>query len=664
MAQAEHTDCQLPAGVKARLWMEARCFYSRESAQARCWLWLLRDDGTLVAVHVPLAHLGDDDGLQGFLRELDVNGNEAEFSSTRFGDVVRLTDAPAVPMPRWAISWGHPFQERLRSFATELDVDTLRLLGELEAPGPFLGSVENYNRLASLEPGLRERRTQALKDFPPLVVPLLLRTQGWPSLLPDQYEDRQSNRGHASELTCPPGVLEAIDRGRDLSGALASHYRVARAVVRSAPMRTPWRRLDDVHQVLRVLDAIPAHSRPASAASLEAWWPSVKLLPVPRSSDALAIIGQSFAKGWETTWESTGLAAEQVPAKLRDCRDFLTAAVREIPPDDCLSCAEPDELGLAWLARRGLHSLLRASDRWHAQAMVRAAPQGSVDAPAQLPAILGDWSDDGRHASELLTATALVEEGREMSHCVGGYWNECTTQGDRILRLSLPDGAQATAHVVLAGVDVDGPRYALEDVRSRANAECSLVMWRWAQQVEDAINSPDREGARRQALRHARECASRADEVRSEWVRPFDRASRAELEQVLAWLRTQRDSGPRGDVLLEDYVRGTGHTPVRHHVDELVGGDPLDLVREPTNPHDPAAIRIEWSGRKIGYVSRQSNARLARLLDQGVRLDARLTRVVPESRAWPIIEFRVLAPASRPESARGRGVTGRQMSDA
>lgn len=641
MGLAERTTHALPAGVRAHVWMEARCFYSRESAQSRCWLWLLREGGTLDAVHLPAIHLGNDDCLQAFIHELDANGGESEFSSPDFGEVIRLTDAPAVPMPRWAISWGHPFQQQLRTFASVLDADILHLLGELEAPGPFLGSVENYNRLTSLPLEVRERRAQAMKDFPPLVVPLLLCTQAWPSLLPDQYEDRDSGRGQGVDCPCPADVLDAIDRGRDLVGALARHYRVDRALIRSAPMRAPWRRLDDVRQVLRFLDTMPAHARPANLASLEAWWPSAKVLPSPRSSDALAVVGRSFSRGWDATWASTGLTAAQAPASLRDCRDFLIAAVREIPADDSLVCVEPDELGMAWLARRGLSSLVRASARWHAQSMERTAPISTPVAQAQLPAILGEWSDDARHAIERLTALALVEEGQAMSHCVGGYWDRCLRHGERVLRLSLADGEQATAHLVFTGVDVDGPRYALEDVRGHANAEATLAMWQWAQRVEQEINAPHREVARRQALLHARECAHRSDAARSEWVRRFDRSSRNELERVLAWLRMHRDADPRGDVLLEDQVAGTGHTSAAEHVDELVGGDSLDLVREPANPHDAAAIRIEWAGRKIGYVPRRSNARLARLLDRGVALDARLTRVTPGGHNWPIIEFRV-----------------------
>ena len=136
-------------------------------------------------------------------------------------------------------------------------------------------------------------------------------------------------------------------------------------------------------------------------------------------------------------------------------------------------------------------------------------------------------------------------------------------------------------------MDVDGPRYALEDVRGHANAEATPAMWQWAQRVEQEINAPHREVARRQALLHARDCARRVDTARSEWVRRFDRASRAELERVPAWLRMHREADPRGDVLLEDQVAGTGHTSAADHVDELIGGDSLDWCGNLRTPMTP-----------------------------------------------------------------------------
>jgi len=46
---------------------------------------------------------------------------------------------------------------------------------------------------------------------------------------------------------------------------------------------------------------------------------------------------------------------------------------------------------------------------------------------------------------------------------------------------------------------------------------------------------------------------------------------------------------------------------------EIAPGDPLTLVREPDNPHDPNAVRVEWRTFKLGYVPRVENEALARM---------------------------------------------------
>ena len=54
-------------------------------------------------------------------------------------------------------------------------------------------------------------------------------------------------------------------------------------------------------------------------------------------------------------------------------------------------------------------------------------------------------------------------------------------------------------------------------------------------------------------------------------------------------------------------------------------GDSLTLVREAANPHDSNAVRLEWRGRMLGYVPRRDNADLARQMDHGSRVEARIT---------------------------------------
>lgn len=73
-------------------------------------------------------------------------------------------------------------------------------------------------------------------------------------------------------------------------------------------------------------------------------------------------------------------------------------------------------------------------------------------------------------------------------------------------------------------------------------------------------------------------------------------------------------------------------------------GDALTLVREPENPHDARAVRVEWRGHKIGYVPRRENADVARLMDGGQVLEARIVRLAEGRDPWSRLRFEILVP--------------------
>ena len=73
-------------------------------------------------------------------------------------------------------------------------------------------------------------------------------------------------------------------------------------------------------------------------------------------------------------------------------------------------------------------------------------------------------------------------------------------------------------------------------------------------------------------------------------------------------------------------------------------GDALALIREPDNPHDPRAVRVEWRGHKIGYVPRHDNSDVARLMDGGHVLVARITRLSEVRDPWSRVRFEILIP--------------------
>lgn len=78
------------------------------------------------------------------------------------------------------------------------------------------------------------------------------------------------------------------------------------------------------------------------------------------------------------------------------------------------------------------------------------------------------------------------------------------------------------------------------------------------------------------------------------------------------------------------------------HWDALREGDPLKLVREPDNPHDPRAVRVEWRGIMLGYLPRAENREVAREMDQGTPLSARIGRLSDDPNPWKRLRIDVL----------------------
>ncbi|MCL5061031.1 MAG: HIRAN domain-containing protein, partial [Candidatus Thermoplasmatota archaeon] len=56
------------------------------------------------------------------------------------------------------------------------------------------------------------------------------------------------------------------------------------------------------------------------------------------------------------------------------------------------------------------------------------------------------------------------------------------------------------------------------------------------------------------------------------------------------------------------------------------------------------AVRVEWRGHKIGYVPRRENADVARLMDGGQTLVARIVRLAEVRDPWSRVRFEILIP--------------------
>lgn len=77
---------------------------------------------------------------------------------------------------------------------------------------------------------------------------------------------------------------------------------------------------------------------------------------------------------------------------------------------------------------------------------------------------------------------------------------------------------------------------------------------------------------------------------------------------------------------------------------QLRVGDALTLVREPDNPHDRRAVRVDWRGLKLGYVPRRENEPVARMLDNGQPLTAHISRLAEGRDPWSRVRFQIVLP--------------------
>lgn len=99
-------------------------------------------------------------------------------------------------------------------------------------------------------------------------------------------------------------------------------------------------------------------------------------------------------------------------------------------------------------------------------------------------------------------------------------------------------------------------------------------------------------------------------------------------------------------VLLECLVAGTTHRPgLREFEPTLQPGQPLALTREADSSYDDWAVRVLTSGPGeafwLGYLPEGRNETVARLLDAGYPLSARLTHKAWEDE-WLHLEIEVL----------------------
>lgn len=604
--------------VRTRLWLTAREY--GEPADAAL-LWLHLADGRVLAFRLALSHLGKDALIPALVAGIadDARGEVLEVCvpGTLICAAV-LYAAPAAPLP--ACAWGHVRHADARRFAAGLDQDILASLARLDAHRTW-STCRNYNRLTQGESG--RRRRQAADRFPVLAAPILLTAhQAYDTCGGKRYAWRNHD----------DAVVEAVEQGRDLVGALAAHYGLSRGLVRAPVCAAMWGDLELAHtRMAALLDRLPAHARPASRAELEHGAPYLVALDRLVGEVALADVVADLVKlGWTALWHTLEARHAPLANAIADCRDFLRAATARALELDATLDGDDATLGHAWLARHSLASLLDASARWHRRprpAPDRAVPERFVPARTlTVPALFGVLDRNLSIARELLGYDALADEGDALHHCVASYWDDIVEDGTRIVALKLPKGERATAQYdpETRGDDL---YFRLVQLRGPCNADASVPMQQFARQVEIFLNEPAQRPARLR-LKHALTSAFPAP-VRTAAPR-LDADSERRLRCALDWLRAQRVPPLPPDAPLFAPIAGYAYYRDAGLQRRFAPGQPLQLVREPANPHDPLAVRIDWQGHKLGYLPRPYNLGIARRLDAGEALACRIARLHPE----------------------------------
>ena len=101
---------------------------------------------------------------------------------------------------------------------------------------------------------------------------------------------------------------------------------------------------------------------------------------------------------------------------------------------------------------------------------------------------------------------------------------------------------------------------------------------------------------------------------------------------------------PARIVMQSSPLAGFRHYEAPNLWDQVRVDDVLALVREPDNPHDRNAVRVEWRGFTLGYVPRAQNEAVARQIDRGTPLVARISKLQHTRAPNRRIEFEIHLP--------------------
>ncbi|HTS54492.1 MAG TPA: HIRAN domain-containing protein [Burkholderiales bacterium] len=121
---------------------------------------------------------------------------------------------------------------------------------------------------------------------------------------------------------------------------------------------------------------------------------------------------------------------------------------------------------------------------------------------------------------------------------------------------------------------------------------------------------------------------------------------RMALSALLAWIPAAlaQDRGSSEIVVQVSLTAGLRYHEAKAVWEQMRVGDALTLVREPANAYDISAVRVDWNGHALGYIPRAENEAVARQMDRGNKLEARITKLTRYRNHRRKLEVEVFLP--------------------
>lgn len=333
----------------------------------------------------------------------------------------------------------------------------------MDITGP---NLEFYNLMHSTNPFRVKARIQALH-----VLPMLK----WEFCGMNRQTDR---------------IRRRIDDGKSVWDAFLEIHpgkaSVLRRIASNKSSPEAWR--GDLAGLLAALEPLPPERIPASEKEWNAFHSIFSALGLHPSidhghqEDRLQLkhrwLNEAAKLGWEKTYEKLAALEEGVGA-LRDTFDFLDEirdAGNYMAAQSGEKCASievwREKSRQRWLLapnKFGMFRIVEYSARWHRDALAEVNRRSLDTERSTWPCLLKQPVElaPGCFAVSLGNADALAEEGRQMKHCVGGYWRHCFLGSSHIV--SLRDATGKPLSTLEFSVAQDGTN-SCEIVQHRARA--------------------------------------------------------------------------------------------------------------------------------------------------------------------------------------------------